>query len=348
MTVQFPHDYKSLVTWFLGTYLVFGFLLKFLRSFSFEVSNIFKEPVHLMVFGSNSVLSFFLFLFLTYLAFFFYYPQSKIKLGLGLLVALLLPIALRFLIDQKVAFWLFNESNYRPDISFFNYYRDNTYFAVYYIPSGILYYFYQRNKALQSARLHAEKAKVEAELLQLRSQLNPHFLFNSLNNIYSLAYDKSDNILPALEGLSEVLRYALYENRETVSFGKEWGKTLKLIELEKLRLYESVGFIINIDAAVHDVQIPPLILLPLIENMFKHGDLNDQESPGEISAYMDKGNFIFSTWNKIAFHKQKDKNRGIGVINIEKRLVHLFGEDANLKVSEKDTIFNVILSIPIK
>ncbi|MDF1696164.1 MAG: histidine kinase [Saprospiraceae bacterium] len=253
---------------------------------------------------------------------------------------------MRFLLDQRVFFWIFGETNYLPDASFSFYFSDNLYFAVYYIPSGIIYYFYKRNQALQSARIEAERQRAEAEISHLRSQINPHFLFNSLNNIYSLAYEKSDKILGAIEGLSGLLRYSLYEKSDFVPFEKEWTHIQQLIKIEQLRLIDPVEFEITIERTVYPKLIPPILLLPLIENIFKHGDVQKPAVSPKINISLYENIINVQIQNSISSTIQKDRQQGIGLVNIKKRLAFIYGNAMNFDVQEKDGTFSVNLSIP--
>ena len=285
-------------------------------------------------------------MFFAYLAFYKFYAKNIFYLIGALLLSLFLPILLRFFLEQKVYLWLFEVTNYNLGTTFSYYYVDNTYFATYYIPSGILYYFYKRNTALQQSKIQAEKASVEAELTHLRSQINPHFLFNSLNNIYALANEKSDRILPALENLSELLRYALYEKSKTVSFSKEWEKIQRLNALEQLRLENPVNIQLDIDPKVDNVAIPPLILLPIIENVYKHGKLNG-DGIFKIKAYILDSHFLFRVENTISPYSQKNSTNGIGLENIQKRLLYLYGTTGTITFIQQNQLFITEIKIPI-
>lgn len=349
--IPFNHSYKSLSVWFICTYLVFGPLLSLLRSFSFSgiiAGSLNEYSIFSSIAKMNSLFCFFLFMYMSYMVFYWYYPKKKLSLSIGMILTLFIPIVVRFFVDQTLLFWIFGETNYLLDISFKSFFRDNTFFAVYYIPSGIIYYFYKRNEALQEAQLEAERLRSQAELTHLRSQVNPHFLFNSLNNIYSLAYEKSDKILGAIEGLSELLRYSLYEKAESVPFRKEWKKVQQLIKIEQMRLLSPTNFEMHIADDVLDINIPPVILLPLIENVFKHGEVQDHAIPPSINAYLIDDFLKIRIVNKISISLQKDKQHGIGLDNIKKRLFYAYGDAASIEVLEKEDTFTVQLSIPSK
>ncbi len=343
--IEIPHDFKGLLIAYLGASFVYGPLLDFLRHFDLSDWFAFEGfGIEYMALFSSHI-CFFLFTFLAYYTCYLFYEKSKIGLLLCFPVVLFLPIAIRFLLEQKIFLWLFNFTNYRVDISFLAFYIDNTYFAVYYVPIGILYYFYVRGKVFQEEKIKNEKLKAAVELNHLRAQVNPHFLFNSLNNIYALAYDQSPKILPAIEGLSDLLRYALYEKSERVSFEKEWKMVERLIDLEKMRLSPSAHITINKEEGIGEIMIPPLLLLPLVENLFKHGDLTDPNQPCVISINSDENYFIFKMENKIKAHAQKDSVSGIGIANITKRLEHYYDDQGSLDIEKNGEMFCVTLKI---
>ncbi len=304
--------------------------------------------IRFIVLKLNFMLVMFLFMYLFYLSFYYFYPRKKLRLAVSLIIALVTPVFVRYFLDQILHFWLFGTTNYNTDRTFHFFYIDNLYFGVHYIAPGILYYFFRRNEVLQQARLEDAKLQSQAAISHLRSQVNPHFLFNSLNNIYSLAYDKSDKILGAIEGLSELLRYALYEKSEFVKFKTEWTNIVQLIKIENMRLLQPVQFDIDISDEVLNVSVPPVIFLPLIENVFKHGDVQDANHPPSIKAVIKDKGLYFRIQNKISDAVQKDNQSGIGLDNIKKRLDHIYENEASFEVLEKDNTFIAQLIIPIK
>lgn len=177
----------------------------------------------------------------------------------------------------------------------------------------------------------AEREKLEAELNALKSQLNPHFLFNCLNNIYSLSLTKSPQTPEIILKLSDMMRYVLYESRENfIPVKKEIEFLTNFIELQKIRLNDKIDIRCEIEGAVPDKKIIPLIFEPFIDNAFKHGLRNPAPSPfihvliqfeGEIMRYT-------VTNNHSALPILSDnKNSGIGLQNIQRRLAHLYNTD---------------------
>lgn len=172
----------------------------------------------------------------------------------------------------------------------------------------------------------------EMELQFLKSQLNPHFLFNSLNNIYSLAYQKSDKTADAIMKLSEIMRYMIYEsNTPTVSLSKEVDYLTSYIELQKIRFKDGAFVEMNIIGEIDDQQIVPLMLISFVENAFKHGVVNDKNDPVKINLTANQKIIHFSVINKKA-KQNKDAQGGVGLTNVERRLQLVYPDRYKLHV----------------
>jgi two-component system LytT family sensor kinase len=202
----------------------------------------------------------------------------------------------------------------------------------------------------EKIRKEAEKEKLNTELAFLKNQINPHFLFNTLNNIYSLVQTDIANGQKAILQLSTLMRYILYETEKGNLFlSQEIDFMQTYIELMKLRISDKVSFTISFPKNYNDVVIPPLLFLPFVENAFKHGISYRQPSFVNIQLKTEPGKIIFECSNSICI-KGKDllkSHSGIGLDNVKKRLSLLFPGKHNLKVFETESIFHVILQIDI-
>ena len=193
-----------------------------------------------------------------------------------------------------------------------------------------------------------EKEKLSLELNSLKTQINPHFLFNSLNSIYSQALAKSDQTSETVLELSNLLRYMLYEVEEDkVPLVKEVEMLENYIELQKLRLEEGskVGF--TIEGDLDRVMIAPLLLFPLVENAFKHGMKDDSEQAFiEIKLKVDRG-ISFSIRNKLGQidDMEKGKYGGIGLENVKRRLELIYPNSYELEILKTETEFQVNLML---
>jgi LytS/YehU family sensor histidine kinase len=169
-----------------------------------------------------------------------------------------------------------------------------------------------------------ENQRLSAELSFLKSQINPHFLFNSLNSIYSLAYQRSETTPDAILKLSEIMRYMLYEcNDNEVSLEKELQYLQNYIELQKIRFGEKAYIDFKINGKVDGQQIVPLLLIAFIENAFKHGVANDPGSAIRLLIEVDESHLYFFIQNR-KHNNNRDNLGGIGLINVKRRLDLLY------------------------
>ncbi len=189
----------------------------------------------------------------------------------------------------------------------------------------------------------------EAQLRLLRSQINPHFLFNNLNNIYSLAVVGSDKTAPMLLRLSQLLRYVTYETREALApLASEIEHVQAYIELLRMSMEEPVQVDFSIEGRT-DCRVEPAILLPIVENCFKHGDYHDNpEAFIRLTLTVhDDGWIGFTAENSFdPQQKQKDSAGGVGLENILRRLQLRFGESARLRTAAEGRVFRAELEMP--
>lgn len=176
---------------------------------------------------------------------------------------------------------------------------------------------------IEAARREAERSRTEAELKNLRNQLNPHFLLNTLNNIYALIAFDTDKAQQAVQELSRLLRHVLYDNQQTfVSLGKEMDFIRNYIELMRIRLSSNVVVETNIDISPDNrTEIAPLIFISLIENAFKHGISPTEPSFIRIAFSESNGEVRCEITNSYHPKAETDKSgSGIGLEQVSKRL----------------------------
>ena len=174
----------------------------------------------------------------------------------------------------------------------------------------------------EEARLTAEAARADAELSNLRYQMNPHFLLNTLNNIYALTAFDTRRAQEAIQQLSAMLRHMLYDNMENeVQMEDEIKFIESYIKLMKIRLPESIKVSFDTSQARNDVKIAPLVLIPLVENAFKHGISPVHESFINICLKADKEHIDFQIENSNHPKTANDESgHGIGLTQVQKRL----------------------------
>jgi sensor histidine kinase YesM len=217
------------------------------------------------------------------------------------------------------------------------------------------YNYSQRLRQKEVEKLAAENNAKDLELINLRSQLNPHFLFNALNSIHSLAMMKKDTASDAVLLLSDLMRYTLnYEKRDVVPLSEEIEVVEKYLQLEKIRFGKKLNAELDISDATLDLKIPPIIVQTLVENAIKHGLKESTEGVFiKINSQL-SGDFLMINVINSGRLKKEDpsvsapKNSGIGVENTRRRLQMIYGERATFdlqNLNEKEVI--ATLKLPI-
>jgi two-component system LytT family sensor kinase len=210
---------------------------------------------------------------------------------------------------------------------------------------GIIRHIYNYTKLKQAAQqLRIEKQ--EAELNYLKSQTNPHFLFNTLNNIYSLARDKSDLAPESILRLSKMLRFMLYETGgDYIAIEQELKIINDYIALEKLRYDESLKINFNHDIENMKQALPPLLLIPLVENAFKHGVSETRNQPFvDIHLSVKQRQLTFIIRNSSERSPEISVKENIGLSNLRRQLELLY-KDFNLTVQQAEFVFTSTLKI---
>ncbi|MFC2129932.1 sensor histidine kinase [Bacteroidota bacterium] len=193
-----------------------------------------------------------------------------------------------------------------------------------------------------------EREKTVSEIKLLKSQISPHFLFNTLNNLYSLVQRKSDDAPDAVLMLSDLMRYMLKENsKEKIELVKEISYVKSYIELQRLRLSNPkiVKSEILIDNAT--VQISPMLLIPFVENTFKHADITSPDAVIEFKLELKKDSLFFTVDNHIK-QRNKDETTGVGLKNVKRRLDLLYPNNHQLFINNEDNKFHVTLELNLK
>lgn len=200
----------------------------------------------------------------------------------------------------------------------------------------------------EKQELHTQT--MQSELRFLKSQINPHFLFNTLNNLYALTLKKSDKAPEIVIKLSEMMRYMLYEcNEKQVPLSKEVNYIRNYLDLEKLRQGKNVEIHFEVEGEVNDQKIAPLMFIPFLENSFKHG-LSNQISTGfvNIKLSVHENNIHFFIENSKPDTPPKQDSRrsgGIGLVNVHRRLNLLYPKQYELEIEDSPRSYAVNLKL---
>ena len=202
----------------------------------------------------------------------------------------------------------------------------------------------------EKKRKELENQRLNAELAFLKSQVNPHFFFNTLNTIYLLAHKKSDQTEHVVVKLSEIMRYMIYESNATeVSLTREIKYLSDYIDLQRMRLSKKVNVQFVVDGDPDNLLIAPMMLIPFIENAFKHGVSYVENSFIYIELKIQKDAIAFLTRNKLLTRKEDtEEPSGLGLVNVKKRLLLLYPERHTLSIDQGNQEFIVKLFIQLK
>lgn len=264
----------------------------------------------------------------------------------GVLVSYLFFTALRWLIEQVVTEVLFHKVNY-TNPTFSNYMLDNLHYSsMPIILSSLLWFVIYFIRLLEYNQIILEENK-STEIKFLKAQINPHFVFNTLNNIYSMVYFQSDKSLAAIEKLSQIMRFTTYESqKEKIKLIEEIEYIKAYIELEELRHQETAFVDLKIAMENELEEVPPYILSPLIENALKHGKTSN-ENPIQVELRVNDKKLNFKVLNEIGTQK-KDKLGGIGLDNLKKRLEIHYPQKHQMIVTNQSNRFKAELEIDLR
>lgn len=202
----------------------------------------------------------------------------------------------------------------------------------------------------QHRSLQLQKENTQAQLQLLTAQVHPHFLFNTLNNVYSKTQKESPEGSQMIMGLSDLLRYILYEGRKSlVPLDKELQMILEYINLEKIRYGNKLDLHYLVTDKTKDIYIAPLLLLPFVENCFKHGTSNMLQNPWiNLTIELKDTTLVMKLMNgKSNTNENVERKPGIGIDNVRKRLDFLYKDKHELQIREEEEVFIVDLQIEL-
>ncbi|WP_232829128.1 sensor histidine kinase [Aureibaculum luteum] len=203
-----------------------------------------------------------------------------------------------------------------------------------------------KNKALENKILETQLQIKNQELQYLKKQIHPHFLFNTLNTIYGFALKQSEDTPGIILKLSNLLDYILYQvNKPKVSLKEEIAHIEEYIELEKIRFQDTLKVSFSSNEIPETIQIAPMLLIPFVENAFKHGHLINGFINIEIVIRFSNDNLDFTIKNTTIQKEAIKENEGIGLKNIKKRLDILYIDNYTLDISEFEGWYNVNLNV---
>ena len=276
----------------------------------------------------------------------------RIKSGVNYAIALVLTAIVLTPIKTLVVFLLFNDA---PGIQSMLIASQGTIFfqLIFYGAVSTIFQIILDWQKGSVEKMELQHKNTETELNFLKSQINPHFLFNTLNNLYALTLKKSDLAPEIVLKLSEMMRYMLYEcNEERVPLRKEVNYLENYLELEKLRQKKNMKIDFLVSGMIKDQKIAPLMFIPFLENSFKHG-VNNQLADGYVKILLKilEDEVHFSIDNSKAEAAPKPygkKSGGIGLVNVKRRLNLLYPNSHELNIKDSPNNYYIDLKIKLK
>jgi two-component system, LytTR family, sensor kinase len=233
-------------------------------------------------------------------------------------------IICRYLLEENLYPLLLGFQNYSQDTSFLYIMTDNLYYAIPMMALSVVVWSVQEAFRKEKENKQLRQEKTQAELAFLKSQVNPHFLYNTLNYIYALAYPVSEPLAEAIMKLSDMMRYMLHDSPDgKVELQKEIEYLQSFIQIFRLRFEDNFFVDFNVEGKIEGQRVASLLLIPFVENAFKHGVVNNPATPVTINLQVTGHQLAFEVSNFINSH-QKDHSTGIGLVNIKRRLALLY------------------------
>lgn len=263
----------------------------------------------------------------------------------GTLLTPLLFIVIRYSLEEVLYPATFGFRNYHSGTTVSYYILDNVYRGVPPMAIAVVVWLGLHAYHQQMENKSLREEKVKAELAFLKSQINPHFLYNTLNYIYSLAYPVSDHLADAIIKLSQLMRYMLTESSDGfVDLQKEVDYIANYIDIYELRFGENFHVNFHTEGVIGGQRIASLILIPFVENAFKHGVVDDASRPVKIILKVTGNRMEFTVSNKVS-HQQKDHSSGVGLVNIRRRLELIYPGNHELLISANSQTYKSTLYI---
>lgn len=288
---------------------------------------------------------------LSYINYFFFLPgflakAEKLKYVIQFIVVFIVIISIRIYLERDVLNVSTNREGYLYSTRFIVQVVTSTLFIVIFV--GMLR-FAEDWFELEARRKEIEHEKLAAELNFLKAQINPHFLFNTLNNLYYLAYTKSENTTEVVAKLSQMMRYMIYDsNHPEVLLNKEIEYMQNYISLERLRLNNQIPIKFDVQGNPDNLRIVPLIFITFLENAFKHGVNNNNPNAWvNVTIQLQDRQCIYTVENSLVEKPDSTEKSGIGLRNVKRRLELSYPNQYKLITEEKKDVYLVQLTLSL-
>lgn len=327
------------INWFgaIGWIILFGLF--------YSIVNYFRPPLIALYTAITDTLVLFIIYQITVLIIFPRFFKNKKQYLLVALFVILSFSWLYYIIDIKL-FPKIHETAHKPPPEIFHYLRMVMFTSLVFFIGTSLSLINHNNRLIENEKILTEE-KLSTELKLLKAQINPHFIFNALNNIYSLTYTKAQNAPDAVLKLSEMLRYVFYDcGKEHVKLSSEIKYIENFIGFQQMKSDFVQNIKLSASVKSGSEEIAPMLFIPFIENAFKYSRIEENEDEYvEINISSSKDKVVFKIVNGFDEHNKPPSGNGMGITNVKHRLKILYPEKHDLKISETENEFKVELSI---
>jgi hypothetical protein len=273
--------------------------------------------------------------------------NTVLRVLVGALPCMVLFFILRWTGDQGLLPALGSATNYPPDVGFLSFALDNILYSLLPIGFATLVYFAEQHVVLHQQRTELAYRERLSELDMLRARMAPHFLYNTLNNLYALSQRPGTDLGSPLMDLADLMRYIAKHQDEFVTISTELVQVERFIALQALRYDRPLNITIDVEDALRSAKIPAMLLLPLLENAFKHGDPCDAQLPLHLRITQEGERIRITCTNRIGT-QAGDGSAPTGNHNLQRRMELLFGARASVSFrSDADQRYTAELIFPL-
>lgn len=276
----------------------------------------------------------------------FWRVQKAIALIVHIVLLLLVIVVVRYAFEE-VLFVRYLGFQPNPDLDPYFFLYDNFYFSLPGVFIGLIVYLVARSFDIEKKNKELQISMEQAELNVLKSQLNPHFLYNTLNYMYALAMPLSESLSTAILKLSDTMRYTLAQHkRSLLPLTEEVGFIGDYIALHSMQFSPHFYYLFSIDGDIDGLLFPPLLLAPFVENAIKHGVTHVETQPVVVRLKITDSLLVFEVHNLINVQAPQTGS-GIGIANVRRRLEILYPGRHTLNMDKDDVVYRVSLSVKL-
>ncbi len=319
-----------------------------LFGFFFSIANYFQPFVYALIYALFDTIALFCIYNVSYNFIFPRYYHHFRKYLLISITFVIIYTFLYYLIDVHFIPKVPDES-ITPPPKFFHFFRKFVTSCFFYFIGTAVSLVEHNQQLIEKEKLLTEE-KLQTELKLLKAQINPHFIFNALNNIYSLTYMKADNAPDSVLKLSEMLRYVFYDcNKDKVQISAEIKYIENFCAFQQMKSEQKQNINLTQDNVLSNIEIAPMIFIPFIENAFKYSRIEEEDNAFvNINISAKENHLSFFIENSISLNNKPISGSGTGIKNVKHRLAIIYPDNHQLEINDENDKFSVNLEIGVR